>query len=234
MPGSIIHLAIAEKIYEVIKTINDSEEYYIKFRIGNLLPDLLEENDKFDSHFWDKEMYRKIARAPIMSLFHQKHKIKSIGALFENPILFGYYCHLVSDVEFINEYWNKNFAYYNERLEEVDTFNDTAFFKVKRTNRVYNRNEFLSLKQYYGDYDIMWSDICFRYNIRPLDEKYRDMLMSIKDYAVDIDKFDKFVYKKENKIIGVEECRVLDIKLIDEYIENTCNKLSDIINKELC
>ena len=47
MPGSIVHLAIAENVYRAICNINNSEEYYNKFIIGNLLPDVINEKDKY-------------------------------------------------------------------------------------------------------------------------------------------------------------------------------------------
>lgn len=232
MPGSIIHLAIAEKVYKAVKRINDDNDYYKKFIIGNILPDILTEKDKYESHCWDMDMYKRMAREPIMSIFYDKNNITNIKDMFDNPILLGYFCHLSSDLIFMKEYWEKYFVFYDDKMNLTKLIGEAMYVKVTYSNRLYSRFEFLSEKQYYGDYDIIRKYIKDKYNVKNISVEHREILESLDKYSIDFDKFDRYVLDS-NTDEEQETCRVLDIKLIDNYIERTIKELTNIIYNEI-
>ena len=232
MPGSIVHLAIAENVYRAICNINNSEEYYNKFIIGNLLPNVINEKDKYYSHCWDMDMYKSVFREPIMSIFYDRYNISSVKDMFDNPLLLGYFCHLSSDMLFIREYWEKHFIFYDEKMNVTRLLAEAAYAKVDYSNRIYPKSEFLSNKQYYGDYDILWHYIKEEYHVNDLKKEYSELLLSLDNYDVDINKYDRMISNKE-EFDKDKVCNVLDVKLIEEYISKTIGELTSIILKEL-
>ena len=60
MPGSIVHLAIAENVYRAICNINNSEEYYNKFIIDNLLMQSESEQLEFKAHLDENAIAKNV------------------------------------------------------------------------------------------------------------------------------------------------------------------------------
>ncbi len=156
MPGYVIHMAVASRVIEE-KGISDSS-FKDAFLLGNIVPDAMERTKKKESHFWDDETYRNLNRIPNVGDFLGKYK----GRL-NDPFVLGYYSHLLLDNLFVKEYWRENFTLLDQDMNQVSEYDSVRFIRLKKDNKIYERDFFLSDEMYYGDYDRIYPYIFDKY-----------------------------------------------------------------------
>lgn len=159
MPGYVMHLAVAEKIIRQCRIID--KKYINEFVIGSIVPDAVERNDKRYSHFWDDDTYGKFERKPNLEMFLAKYKERLC-----EPYVFGYYCHLYLDRQFMDRYWSRHFKFYDDSMEAEEAFDLVTKVLLTDNNTVYGRAEFFSDKYYYGDYDRLNPYILKKYEVQ--------------------------------------------------------------------
>ena len=154
MPSWTIHLAIANKINQKLKLDNDL------FYYGNLIPDV-DKNSKinrYNAHYYDNNLSFPNCKKENMiniSLFLNDYKKK-----IKNPLILGYYCHLLTDNYFNNEVYTKcwvqdnncniiGIKFKNGRIKYIDIEDK------KRIKRKYKHKDF----ELYGKYLFNNNDI---------------------------------------------------------------------------
>ena len=146
MPSYVIHLACAGQILKYCKLLSRQDEN--QFYIGSIAADMV--HDKKNSHFWDDRTYQYLERKPNLSMFLERY-----GARLHEPYIFGYYTHLYLDSVFLEQYWDRHFAFYDAGYMPETDYNAVRYVKVAEQNRMYDREQFFSKALYYGDYDRM-------------------------------------------------------------------------------
>lgn len=156
-----MHLALAE---ELIRKKQWDDYTASCFRLGSVVADTMERSEKRISHFWNDDELVKINRAPAVERF-----VNQYPDYKENPFLYGYYCHLQLDYEFVKGYWKKHFIFLDKNMMETNIFEFVRYAKVIDDGRIYSIEEFLSDQYYYGDYDIMNPWFIEKYKVKPLE-----------------------------------------------------------------
>lgn len=146
MPGYIIHLAEGSLILRLWNNAV-SDDFKNQFLIGCLLPDTRLSSKKRFSHFWNKEEMKYLARKPDLSIFLNKY-----GNQLKDPIVLGYYAHLMLDVVFIDHYWADEFCFTDENGNEEKIWDKVKNVTIKSYGTTLPINRFLSEEYYYGDY----------------------------------------------------------------------------------
>lgn len=157
MPGYVIHMAAANRFFEVCN-IKD-KAYKNDFMIGSIAPDVKKGSEKKISHFWADYAMADLVRRPELKSFIEKY-----GERLSEPYVFGYYCHLLLDVRFLDVYWKQHFQFFNENMHCETGYDRVSYVKVD-DKEVYDRNEFFSPALYYGDYNRMNPYFVKKYNI---------------------------------------------------------------------
>ena len=237
MPSWTIHLAIANKINKKLKLDNDL------FYYGNLIPDV-DKNSKinrYNAHYYDKNLSFPNCKKENMiniSLFLKDYKKK-----IKNPLILGYYCHLLTDNYFNNEVYTKcwvqdnnsniiGIKFKNGRIKYIDIEDK------KRIKRKYKHKDF----ELYGKYLYNKNNIelpiksnIIKNNINEIkgnfltkknvNERIKYLNSKFKDFnkLSFMEKFFKHKYKLFNK-------QDLDIMLDNcvKYILNEIKELGDI------
>lgn len=218
MPGYVMHLLCAKKMIDTLG-IEDAD-WKQKFYLGNILPDVCTE--KKHTHFWDDETYPLFARKPNLLIFEQQYAKR-----MEQPLVLGYYAHLLLDCRFIEQYWQKHFRFYNREGQEEVRFDKVAKIWVTEQNRMYDRDAFLSKRYYYGDYDRLNSYIIHAYHLRDihLEGNMHDvsMIREIKREDVDVklpQMIAIFESSKEKMDNELPKLSIFDYQDLELLIEN--------------
>ena len=106
MPSWSIHLTVANKVNKEINTELDS------FLYGNLLPDV-DHNSKINryvAHYYNDNLpFKKCPKAKQIDI---NNFLKDYSNNIKNPLILGYYCHLLTDNYYNNivcsNYWIQN------------------------------------------------------------------------------------------------------------------------------
>jgi hypothetical protein len=217
MPGYIIHLAHGMNIISELekKNFKIGNDWKNRFLTGILLPDTKITGSKKESHFWNEKSIPLLARKPDISLFLKKYKNKS-----DNPIVMGYYAHLLLDVHFIDDYWADEFEFYNKNDEIEDIFDKVTYVKIKNTKETVPIKQFLSIDYYYGDYSKTNEYYIQKYNIR-----FPDMIfyenpieeVDIKDMRYVFDNLNEYCIG--GSVEDVEKLKVFNLAKLDDIIE---------------
>ncbi len=157
MPGYVIHMATANRFFEICD-IKD-KAYKNDFMIGSIAPDVKREGQKKMSHFWSDYAMGDLVRRPELKSFIEKY-----GERLSEPYVFGYYCHLLLDVRFLDVYWKQHFQFFNKNMHPETGYDRVSHVKVD-DNEVYDRKAFFSSALYYGDYNRMNPYFVKKYNI---------------------------------------------------------------------
>lgn len=165
MPGFIIHMAAAEE-YLRLCGIRD-EKYINDYIVGSVAPDIVEGNNKKQSHFWSDSEFTQFVRKPDINAFLKMH-----GDRINEPFVKGYYHHLIFDLKFLELYWTKHFLFFNDKLEPAFLYDEVTRVKLIDNGRIYPRELFFSGEMYYGDYTRMNSRYIDMYGLGNL--KLRD------------------------------------------------------------
>ncbi len=219
MPGYVMHLALAQRIIEK-KNITD-KKYINDFLIGSIIPDAVEKEDKVFSHFWGENELERLQRKPDLEKFMSRH-----GESLKEGFWLGYYCHLVLDYQFVNNYWKKHFSFFNDDMREEWRFEHVTKVLVKKTGELYERNRFFSSEYYYGDYSRMNPHIMKKYNISiPCIEEISLQDKNISPNAVSkLQEMVSFLHQQKEKT-ALETPIVFDLGDIVDLIEKNSEKL---------
>jgi len=142
MPNWKTHLEVAKRCNEFLK-YNDND--YMLFLFGNILPDI---NNQYIVNNLSKKIDRNITHFKnsdshkIYNNFLNAYKTK-----INNPLVFGYYCHLFTDYSF------NNFSY--TKLDNDDNLKD----KNKDEIRKFKQNEFKKYNGNFKDNNLFITDI---------------------------------------------------------------------------
>lgn len=230
MPGYIMHLATAKLILE--KNNITDHAYVNLFLLGNIYPDVKQGNEKKITHFWTDEMFLRFDRKPDVKGFKEKYSDR-----FNEPFIYGYYCHLYLDAMYMERYWDKHFRFYDASMNKTVGFDDVKYIEVIDNGQTYNRSEFFSSKYYYGDYDRMNAHFADKYKIisprvfdadgvflEDVSEALKGMDEVYFDGACDVleDMISKIQSLKQEHV----STTILDLKEIEELIENVSSELS--------
>lgn len=198
MPGFIIHMAAAKE-YLRLRGIKD-EAYINDYIVGSVAPDIVEGNNKKQSHFWSDSEFTQFVRKPDMDAFLKKH-----GDRINEPFVRGYYHHLIFDLKFLELYWTKHFLFFNDKLEPAFLYDDVTQVKLIDNERIYPRKRFFSDEMYYGDYT--------RMNSRYI-EKYGLKALSLKECETTIDDYGFSMERARNEIGRLMEQEEPDGQLV--------------------
>lgn len=242
MPGYVMHLITADKI---IKKCNITDRRYIDlFRIGSIIPDTKERNEKKEGHFWTDDMAVRFARKPSLDMFLEKYKDD-----LTDPYIFGYYAHLKLDCRYMEQYWQKHFSYFNMDGEREVLYDKVSVIHVNVKNMDYTIEDFQSGIGYYGDYDLANDYLLRKYNICYEDyiETYQSVVDSeaLNNYEVGginykdscnkifqmIDFLkkgteDKLYFEDNEDALIYPELRILNLKEIEDILEQTAEELA--------
>ncbi len=227
MPGYVIHMAVASRIIGE-KGIDDSS-FINAFLLGNIVPDAMDRALKKESHFWDDGTYKKLNRIPNIDNF-----LKEYGHRMEEPYVLGYYTHLLLDYYFVKEYWSQHFKLLDKDMNACEAYEKVTHIRLDKDDVIYPREEFLSDKLYYGDYDRINPYIFDRYPyIRIEDFKLDGMNIDQIDEEVAEDNLRAMV----SKINRLYDCRdsldkqplkVFDLEhifsLMDRVVSDVCER----------
>ena len=107
MPSWSIHLKIGKELNKKLNINNDS------FMFGSLMPDT--DSDwkigRFKAHYYGN---LKFPKCPNENMIDSKTFINDYKVYIQNPLIIGYYCHLLTD-NYYNEY-----IYYNKWIQDQD------------------------------------------------------------------------------------------------------------------
>ncbi len=122
MPSWSIHLKIAKELNK--KYHFDEEPFYF----GNLLPDTDKEwkEKRFDAHYYG---FKKFPKCPGENMIDIDKFIIDYEKCIDNPLIIGYYLHLVTD-NYYNEY-----IYYNKWISDNDK---VIGYITNKNEKVYN------------------------------------------------------------------------------------------------
>lgn len=163
MPGYMMHLAEAKLILKEHygKMISHLDaDWCNAFYLGALLPDTKPRGTKGGSHFWRKEDYFMLARAPYLPGFLEIYQ-KQLG----NPTVLGYLAHLHLDACYVKQYWPSAFAFYNDAGESETAYDKVTKVELLKNGQVIDRAEFFSDAYYYGDYSRLNAYFRKRYGV---------------------------------------------------------------------
>lgn len=232
MPGYIIHLAEGEKIIERLsKKINlekTDKNWRNKFLIGCLLPDTKTiGKDKRETHFWNENIIPNLARKPDTSLFLKKYSVK-----ISDPIVSGYYAHLLLDVHFIDIYWEREFYFMDKSMKEEKLFDKVKFVRINEKNETVDIKDFLSLKYYYGDYSNMNEYYIQKYGVKfPENIKYDNPVSE-----ADIENMDSIFENLEKYCLNgdveyIKKLKVFNIEKLNKLIDDSADEFCDMFEK---
>ena len=128
MPGTIMHLTVAQMVYEGIK---DLELDKMKFLMGNILPD--EAADKERSHF-------RVRSSVERYMLPHMGKVKEELFRLNDPYRLGAYCHLYFDYHFFEDYLFKMFIWDSENDLVISKQNGISW----QTDKFWSRSVFYS------------------------------------------------------------------------------------------
>lgn len=128
MPGTVMHLALAQMVYAGIESIGLDK---IKFLSGNILPD--EAVDKEMSHY-RSESSVKMYRLPHMA------EVKRELFDLNDPYKLGAYCHLYFDYHFFEDHLFHKFLWDDDKVIS------------KKTGKAWQIKDFWSRPVFYSSY----------------------------------------------------------------------------------
>lgn len=149
MPNWKVHLEVGKRINEKLKY--QGEEYQM-FLFGNILPDI---NNSYlvkniSVQYEHKKTHLVNGKKPTYEKYYDKYK-NSIKA---NPVLIGYYVHLLTDYIWNNDFYSKHDI---KSLEQLKSHEELR--KIKQGDLKKYNNKFLSNNIEIQDYENLLKEI---------------------------------------------------------------------------
>lgn len=191
MPTWNVHLAVAKKIAKELKL----EEKDI-FMLANLFPDY-DKVDKEITHYLTTKQSRK-ENLPNIDRYMNKYKDK-----FTNPVILGYFTHLLTDYYFNKITYNEHYIYNDN--------NELIGMKLKNGKEKYDKDTKNLTRVKRSDFKLFGEYLAKnKYITVP---KYNDKILK---------------YQEELKEVSIDES---DIKKLVKYLEKNILKHYTIIRK---
>lgn len=191
MPTWNVHLAVAKKIAKELKL----EEKDI-FMLANLFPDY-DKVDKETTHYLTTKQSRK-ENLPNIDRYMNKYKDK-----FTNPVILGYFTHLLTDYYFNKITYNEHYIYNDN--------NELIGMKLKNGKEKYDKDTKNLTRVKRSDFRLFGQYLAKnKYITVP---KYNDKILK---------------YQEELKEVSIDES---DIKKLVKYLEKNILKHYTIIRK---
>ncbi len=166
MASWAIHLTIAKELNKTLKLDQNS------FFFGNLIPDV-DSNSKinrFKAHYYNKKL--PFPKCPKALMIDIKKFLKDYKEHINNPLILGYYCHLLVD-NFYNDIVCSNYWIQNEEYEIIGIkLKNGKIKKIKSTDKI--------LKKYkHGDFEL-YGRYLFKEIELPIINNDKEILKNIK------------------------------------------------------
>jgi hypothetical protein len=163
MPNALIHRCVNKRVQQEIKKFNDEKDLYL-YDVASVAPDSWRNTERFKNSDLPKKEKRKHSHFSNDNEFvenYNKFKNKYIKYI-DNPFIFGYMIHLMTD-----NFWRIEMFYKNN-------------FDINDINNELLNVEHLDEKsELTHDVDIHLKDIAIHYNISDLKELTEEELNSI-------------------------------------------------------
>ena len=229
MANWISHMVIVDKLYAM--GINLDER---GFTVGNIAPDCNVENEDWTKFTPSKEITHWMQGESKLTADYERFFKKYIeGKEFlsneHKAFLWGYYSHLVTDVEF------QKYVRDDERVKNI-------FLRIKQNEKMYEQikglqEDFDTLKKVFGRIRV-GRDVAVQemdYLLNNPKSRYITVLKAVQDFQNYIDYFPQGAIVRKIKIMTKEEASVYDMKDLiffpqDEYSKFT-KSTSDLIYK---
>ena len=230
MPSWPIHLSIAKKVNEKLK-LNKDLFYY-----GNLIPDVDKNSsiNRYQAHYYDKNL--PYFNCPKEHMINIDLFLKDYKDNLSNPLILGYYCHLLADY------------YYNLKVYTTkwvcDEENNIIGIKLKNNKIVSLDKEGkknLRKKYKHGDFELYGKYIFNTIEIPTNSEIIKDNIKYLKDNLLTDElvdyriKYLKTDFIKNNKLTLKERLIKNNYKIftkteLDKMLEECVNLIKKKIN----
>ncbi len=236
MPSWSIHLAIAKKVNSKLN-LNKDLFYY-----GNLIPDVDENTliGRDEAHYDNHNI--PFPNCPKEYMIDTNQFLKDYKEKLSNPLILGYYCHLLTDNFYNNEIYSNNWVQdANHNIIGIKLKNgrilNIGIEDKTRQKQKYKHKDF----ELYGKYlfkenkvELPKDDIIIKNNIKYL--KNRFISDELVDYRLDYLnnefvkfnklKFNELVFKHNYKLFSKNE---LD-KIFDNCVDMILTKMTEVYN----
>ncbi len=230
MPSWPIHLSIAKKVNEKLK-LNKDLFYY-----GNLIPDVDKNSsiNRYQAHYYDKNL--PYFNCPKEHMINIDLFLKDYKDNLSNPLILGYYCHLLADY------------YYNLKVYTTkwvcDEENNIIGIKLKNNKIVsLDKEDKKNLRKKYkhGDFELYGKYIFNTIEIPTNSEIIKDNIKYLKDNLLTDElvdyriKYLKTDFIKNNKLTLKERLIKNNYKIftkteLDKMLEECVNLIIEKIN----
>ena len=230
MPSWPIHLSIAKKVNEKLK-LNKDLFYY-----GNLIPDVDKNSsiNRYQAHYYDKNL--PYFNCPKEHMINIDLFLKDYKDNLSNPLILGYYCHLLADY------------YYNLKVYTTkwvcDEENNIIGIKLKNNKIVSLDKEGkknLRKKYKHGDFELYGKYIFNTIEIPTNSEIIKDNIKYLKDNLLTDElvdyriKYLKTYFIKNNKLTLKERLIKNNYKIftkteLDKMLEECVNLIIEKTN----
>ena len=163
MPNALIHRCVNKRVQQEIKKFNDEKDLYL-YDVASVAPDSWRNTERFKNSDLPKKEKRKHSHFSNDNEFvenYNKFKNKYIKYI-DNPFIFGYMIHLMTD-----NFWRIEMFYKNNF--DINDIN----------NELLNIEQLDEKSELTHDVDIHLKDIVIHYNISDLKELTEEELNSI-------------------------------------------------------
>ena len=147
MPSWSIHLAVAKRVNEKLKVEDDSFVY------GNLLPDVDKKTkiNRYNAHYYNENL--PFPTCPKETQIDISEFLKDYSKYITNPLILGYYSHLLTDNFYNNVVYSKHWVQNSDNDIIGIKFRNGKIKKIdiqdkKRLKRKYKHKDF----ELYGKY----------------------------------------------------------------------------------
>ncbi|MCX8074704.1 MAG: hypothetical protein N2749_03855 [Clostridia bacterium] len=228
-----IHIAVAKRFLEINDEIRYDENSKLHFFLGTIAPDLIASKyiSRDECHF-DRRENRSYVNIDL------DYFVDKYSKLFNIPFVLGYYIHLYTDQVFYNEYMNTRIKLIEKN---VNVFNYK--YLIVDSNKIITLAEICSTDGIYSDYDMLNDFICkkFSLNFEQLKINFKEIIKSDISEAKLIFENNELNYNEIIKKLDITnvvnynkdaEIKILSEDSISEFIENTAQKLNELLKEE--
>lgn len=220
MPGFVIHLSIAKEIIKLIEHNNsvqwnsrEKEEFYI----GNILPDI--KKSKKLSHYWGGKQMKYILRIPDLDKF-----LKCNGPKLMNKQVLGYYCHLIVDKIFYEDFLPEVVCFMDKYKIPTNSLKTAKHAYLCKKDMSILYEDFWTAQYYYGDFDKLNPVLRKKYGVNT-DELIREtdnseLNMNKGQYLHLRNELKKYLNKSRTG-----DLKVFQQDAVELFIDETANKI---------